>query len=191
MAASYWDRLLRLLTGPTIAVDLPGHGKRSDRDICGITPRSVDLAGATRVGGSHPTRRVRGHGRAAAWDTGARPDQSGRPGCGEAVIVGKIYHQDPAAAVAVLCNDVSFEQAEWTADQVIDDRAALLAAAADLSGLSADLPRTYIRLTNDACYSPYLQSRSADLIGGNTRFLESGHMPKVSIPIDLATLLDQ
>ncbi|MFI6362405.1 alpha/beta fold hydrolase [Nocardia sp. NPDC050630] len=216
MAASCWDRLLPLLTGPTVAVDLPGRGKRSDRDVRGVT--LDDCAAAIVEDAADLTDIVMvAHSFAGVSVPRVLPELADRiqhivflsavvpphgtrvldqidPAVQAAVrqsIVGGVYHQDRAAAIAMLCNDMSPEQTEWTADQVIDDSAALLEETVDLSGLSADLPRTYIRLTKDACYSPDLQSRSADLVGGSTRFLESGHMPMVSIPNDLAALLDQ
>ena len=216
MAASCWDYLLPLLAGPTIAVDLPGRGKRSNRDTRGVT--LDDCAAAIIEDAADLTDIVMvAHSFAGVSVPRVLPELAGRiahvvflsavvpphgtrvldqidPAVQAAVkqsIVGGVYHQDRSAAIAMLCNDMSPEQTEWTADQVIDDSAALLEEAVDLSGLSADLPRTYVRLTKDACYSPDLQSRSADLVGGSTRFLESGHMPMVSIPNDLAALLDQ
>jgi hypothetical protein len=109
----------------------------------------------------------------------------------EASIAGGIYHQDQAGAEAMLCNDLDAEDAAWTLEQVIDESAALLTEPVDLSGLAADVPRTYVRLTQDHCYSPDLQERSSQIVGGETVFLESGHMAMVSIPDQVATLLNQ
>ena len=108
-----------------------------------------------------------------------------------AAIDGGIYSQDRESARGMLCNDLDSEQAEWTLDRVVDDSAALLTEIVDLSGLSADVPRTYVRLTEDRCYPPDLQERSARIVGGDTAFLQSGHMAMVSIPDQVAALLNQ
>ncbi len=89
----------------------------------------------------------------------------------------------------MLCNDMDAEQTGWMIDQLVDDSAALLTESVDLSGLRADIPRTYVRLTKDACYPPELQERSAAVVGGDTVFLESGHMAMVTIPDQVAALL--
>ena len=73
----------------------------------------------------------------------------------------------------MLCNDLSEPDTAWTLDQVIDESAALLSEVVDLSGLSVDVPRTYVRLTQDHCYPPDLQERSSGIVGGDTVFLES------------------
>jgi hypothetical protein len=91
----------------------------------------------------------------------------------------------------MLCNDLSEPDTAWTLDQVIDESAALLSEVVDLSGLAMDVPRTYIRLTQDHCYPPELQERSSRIVGGDTVFLESGHMAMVSIPDQVAALLNQ
>lgn len=67
----------------------------------------------------------------------------------------------------------------------------MLSEVVDLSGLSVDVPRTYVRLTQDQCYPPELQERSARIVGGETAFLDSGHMAMVSIPEQVAALLNR
>ena len=103
-----------------------------------------------------------------------------------ASIVGGIYSQDREGARAMLCNDMDAEQADWTLDRVVDDSAALLTEIVDLSGLSADVPRTYVRMTEDHCYPPDLQERSAARVGGDVQYLETGHMAMVSAPHQVA-----
>src|SRR4249919_566583 len=66
--------------------------------------------------------------------------------------------------------DVDLEQTDWILDRVVDDSAALLTEIVDLRGLSAEVPRTYIRLTEDHCYPPELQS--AARVGGDVQYLE-------------------
>ena len=115
------------------------------------------------------------------------------PGVREAVLAsieGGVYHQDREGARAMLCNDLEPQDAEWTLGQVVDDSAALLTEPVDLSGLAADVPRTYVRCTKDVCYPPELQARSAAVVGGDVATLDSGHMAMVSVRDELAALLD-
>ena len=107
-----------------------------------------------------------------------------------AAIDGGIYSQDREGARAMLCNDMDAEQADWTLDRVVDDSAALLTEIVDLSGLSADVPRTYVRMTQDHCYPPDLQERSAARVGGDVQYLDTGHMAMVSAPDQVAKLLN-
>ena len=88
----------------------------------------------------------------------------------------------------MLCNDMDSEQTDWTLDRVVDDSAAppMLTENVDLSGLSADVPRTYIRMTHDNCYPPDLQERSAARVGGDVQYLDTGHMAMVSAPQQVA-----
>ena len=50
-------------------------------------------------------------------------------------------------------------------------------------------PRTYIRLTKDACYPPELQERSVSIVGGDVAYLDTGHMAMVAAPERLAQTL--
>lgn len=214
MGASCWDRLTPLLDGPVVAVELPGRGVRSEQDVRTVTLDDCaaaiveDAAGLTDIvlvahsfaGVSVPrvlpalADRIR-HVvflSAVVPPDGSRVLDQIDPAVREAVqqsIVGGVYRQDRAGAIAMLCNDLTPEQTEWTADQVIDDSAALLEEPVDLAGLATDVPRTYIRLTEDVCYPPDLQARSAASVGGDVRFLKSGHLAMVSIPEELATVL--
>ena len=99
-----------------------------------------------------------------------------------------VYHQTPEGVRFMLCNDMTPEQAEWTLGLVADESAALLMEPVDLSGLGADVPRTYVRLTDDACYTPELQERSAQRVGGD---VASGHMAMVTRTQELADVLNR
>ncbi|GGG25917.1 esterase [Rhodococcoides trifolii] len=113
----------------------------------------------------------------------------------EASIVDGLYGQSAEGARAMLCNDMDAEQSSWTIDQVIDDSGALLTETVDLSGLQTKVPRTYVRLTNDVCYPPQLQENSAAIVctqsvPGDVVFMDSGHMAMVTIPDQVAALLN-
>ncbi|MFT4396690.1 alpha/beta fold hydrolase [Gordonia lacunae] len=219
MGSSCWDRLVPFLDGPAVAVDLPGRGRRGDVDLRGVTlgdcaqailddieaaglDDEIVLVAHSFAGVSVPrvmpvlAPRLRSvvFLSAVVPPDGTRVLDQIDPGVREAVrasIGDGIYHQDRAAVEAMLCNDMDASQTAWTAEQVVDDSAALLEEPVDLSGLTAPVARTYIRLTDDHCYTPDLQERSAALVGGDVAHLDSGHMPMVSIPEQLADLLNQ
>ena len=217
MGASCWAPLLPLLEGDTLAIDLPGRGRRHSVD-----PRSVTLddCAAAVIGDveaanledvvlvahsfagvtaprvmqalAHRLRHVVFLSAVVPPD-GTRVIDQIDPDVRAAVessIEDGVYRQDPMGAAAMLCNDMDAEQTDWMIAQLVDDCGALLTESVDLSGLRADIPRTYVRLTKDTCYPPELQERSAALVGGDTAFLESGHMAMVTIPDRVAALLN-
>jgi pimeloyl-ACP methyl ester carboxylesterase len=218
MSAACWQRLIPLLDGDTLAVDLPGRGARSDVDLRSVTLTDceeaivqdvvdADLSDVVLVAHSFagvsvpramstlgPRLRHVVFLSAVVPQDGTRVLDQIDPEVRAAVessIGDGIYHQDPAGAEAMLCNDLSGPDTAWTLDQVIDESAAVLSEVVDLSGLSVDVPRTYVRLTDDHCYPPDLQERSARIVGGDTVFLDAGHMAMVSIPDQVAAMLNQ
>lgn len=216
MGASCWDRLLPLLDAPALAVDLPGRGARSDvpitsvdleqcaqairDDVARVEGDDLVLVAHSFAGVSVPRvmaelaprlRQVVFLSAVVPPDGTSVLDQID-PAVREAVRASTgdgIYSQDRAGAQAMLCNDLDDEQTSWTLDQVVDDSAALLTEPVDLSGLTADVTRTYVRLTQDVCYPPDLQQRSAGIVGGNVEYLDTGHMAMVAAPEQLAGLL--
>lgn len=218
--ANCWDRLLPHLDRPAIAVDLPGRGIRADVDLAtarlddcarailddvaaagGSDTDDLVLVGHSFAGVSVPRvmaelaprlRHVVFLSAVVPPDRTAVLDQID-PAVRElvrAAIVGGTYSQDREGARAMLCNDMDGEQADWTLDRVVDDSAALLTETVDLSGLSADVPRTYVRMTQDHCYPPDLQELSAARVGGDVQYLDTGHMAMVSAPQQVAMLLN-
>jgi len=218
--ANNWDRLLPHLDGPAIAVDLPGRGTRADVDLASVRlddcARAI-LDDVAAVGGAGTDDLVLvGHSFAGVSVPRVMAELAPRlrhvvflsavvPPDGTAVldqidpavrelvrasIDGGIYSQDREGARAMLCNDMDAEQTDWTLDRVVDDSAALLTEIVDLGGLSADVPRTYVRMTQDQCYPPDLQERSAARVGGDVQYLDTGHMAMVSAPEQVAKLLN-
>ena len=217
MGANCWDRLLPFLDRPALAVDLPGRGSRADvpltsvtleacakailDDVAGIEGDDLVLVAHSFAGVSVPrvmaelAPRLR---HVVFLSAVVPPDHTSvldqiDPAVQELVrasTAGGVYSQDREGARLMLCNDMDAEQTEWTLDRVIDDSAALLVEEVDLSGLSADVPRTYVRLTEDHCYSPELQGRSAGRVGGDVQYLDTGHMAMVSAPQQVADLLN-
>lgn len=216
MGASCWEPLLPHLDGPALAVDLPGRGSRSDvpltsvtlddcaravlDDVAAIEGDDLVLVAHSFAGVTVPRvmaalaprlRHVVFLSAVVPPDGTAVLDQID-PAVREAVRASTgdgIYHQDPAGAQAMLCNDMDEAQTAWTLAQVVDDAAALLTETVDLSGLAVDVPRTYVRLTDDVCYTPVLQEASARRVGGEEVFLDAGHMAMVTIPEQVAGVL--
>jgi pimeloyl-ACP methyl ester carboxylesterase len=217
MGASCWDRLLPHLDRPAVAVDLPGRGSRADvpltsvdldgcarailDDVAAVDGDDLVLVAHSFAGVSVPrvmaelvprVRHVVFLSAVVPPDRTAVLDQID-PAVRElvrAAIAGGIYSQDRESAREMLCNDMDAEQADWTLDRVVDDSAALLTETVDLSGLSADVARTYVRLTDDHCYPPQLQERSSGRVGGDVQYLDTGHMAMVSAPQRVAGLLN-
>jgi len=215
--ARTWDRLLPHLAGPAKAVDLPGRGSRAGvpitsvnlddcarailDDVAAVDGEGIVLVAHSFAGVSVPRvmaelaprlRHVVFLSAVVPPDRTCVLDQID-PEVREfvrAATADGIYAQDREASRAMLCNDMDDEQAEWTLDRVVDDSAALLTEVVDLSGLAADVPRTYVRLTKDVCYPPELQEKSAARVGGDVAFLDSGHMAMVTIPDQLGTMLN-
>ncbi len=216
MGASCWEPLLPHLDGPALAVDLPGRGSRGDvpltsvtlddcarallDDVAGLEGDDLVLVAHSFAGVTVPRvmaalaprlRHVVFLSAVVPPDGTAVLDQID-PGVREAVRASTgdgVYHQDPSGAQAMLCNDMDEAQTAWTLAQVVDDAAALLTETVDLSGLAADVPRTYVRLTDDVCYTPVLQEASARRVGGEQVFLDAGHMAMVTIPDQVAGVL--
>jgi pimeloyl-ACP methyl ester carboxylesterase len=216
MGANCWDRLLPFLDRPALAVDLPGRGSRADvpltsvtledcakailDDVAGIDGDDLVLVAHSFAGVSVPrvmaelAPRLR---HVVFLSAVVPPDHTSvldqiDPAVRELVrasTASGVYSQDREGARLMLCNDMDAEQTEWTLDRVVDDSAALLVEEVDLSGLSADVPRTYVRLTEDHCYSPELQGPSAGRVGGDVAYLDTGHMAMVSAPRQVAELL--
>ncbi len=218
MGAACWDRLIPLLDGGVLAVDLPGRGTRSDVDVAGVSLadcaaaleldivsrdlRDVVLVAHSFAGVAVPRvmRSLAGRLRHVVFLSAVVPEDGTAvidqidPAVRDAVmdsIEDGVYHQSPEGVRFMLCNDMAPDQAEWALGLVSDESAALLMEAVDLSGLGADVPRTYVRLTDDACYPPELQDRSAHRVGGDVAYIASGHMPMVTRPEELAALLNQ
>ncbi|MFC5677162.1 alpha/beta fold hydrolase [Aeromicrobium endophyticum] len=218
MGGDCWDRLSPLLDGDVVAVDLPGRGSRSDVDVATVSLadcaaaledeivsrdlRDVVLVAHSFAGVTVPRvmESLAGRLRHVVFLSAVVPEDGTAvidqidPAVRDAVmesIEDGVYHQTPEGVRFMLCNDMTPEQTEWTLGLVSDESAALLMEPVDLSGLGAGVPRTYVRLSEDACYPPELQERSAHRVGGNVAHIASGHMAMVTRADEVAALLGQ
>jgi pimeloyl-ACP methyl ester carboxylesterase len=215
--ASSWDRLTPLLDGEVLAVDLPGRGSRADQDVRGVTLEDCAKAVVTDVLAADLTDIVLvGHSfggvtvprvmsllaeriRQVVLVSAVVPEDDTRVldqidpdvrAAVEASIAGGIYSIDAESARAMLCNDADAEQSAFILDRMVDDSAALLTEVVDLSGYGLPVPRTYVHLSEDCCYPPELQTRSAERIGADVVTLEAGHMALVTRPDAVASILN-
>jgi pimeloyl-ACP methyl ester carboxylesterase len=216
--AACWNEIVPLLDGEVLAVDLPGRGARSNVDLRLVTLKDcaeavvadveaagladVVLVGHSFAGVTVPRvmdaipERIRHVVLVSAVvpPDGTRVLDQIDPGVREAVeesLAGGIYSQGLDAARLMLCNDMDEAATASALGRLVDDSAALLSEPVDLSGFTRDIPRTYVRLTRDHCYPEELQERSARLVGGDVATLDSGHMAMISIPEQLAQVINR
>jgi len=217
LGANSWDRLTPLLDGEVLAVDLPGRGSRADADIRTVTLEDCgkavvadivdrDLTDVVLVGHSFGgvtvprvmallPDRIR-HVvllSAVVPENGTRVldqiDPEVRVSV-EAGIAGGVYTVGLDAARYMLCNDADDDQSEFILSRLVDDAGAMLAEPVDLSGYELPIPRTYVQLSQDQCYPPDLQAKSTARTGAEIVTLKSGHMAMVTIPDQVAAILN-
>ncbi|HEV7760556.1 MAG TPA: alpha/beta hydrolase, partial [Acidimicrobiales bacterium] len=206
-----WDPLLPHLTGPVIAVDLPGRGTHpaplasvTFADCAATVVEDVDAAGFDEVV-------VVGHSLA---------------GCSLPAIVGvlgdRVRHvvflactvpddgtscldtldpeiqalaRDRAAAPSpepavmdgpltrlVLGDDLDEAQLAWCAERFVPEALRLTTDPVDLAPLRSPLPRTWIRTLRDKILPPERQAHFARTVAAPLTDLDAGHMCMVSPP---------
>jgi len=208
----------RCWTGETLAVDLPGRGRRADVDLPTVTLADcaaavvadveaaglddVVLVGHSFAGVTVPRvmdaipERIRAVVLVAAVvpPDGTRVLDQIDPDVRVAVaesLAGGIYSQGPDAARQMLCNDMDEATARSALDRLVDDSAALLSEPVDLAGYARDIPLTYVRTSRDQCYPAELQERSVKLLDADVETLDAGHMVMISAPDRLAAVLNR
>jgi pimeloyl-ACP methyl ester carboxylesterase len=218
LGANCWDLLTPLLEGEVLAVDLPGRGSRAGVDIRTVTLDDCGKAVAADIVQHDLTDVVLvGHSfggvtvprvmsllpdrirhvvllSAVVPEDGTRVldqiDPDVRTSV-EAGIADGVYRVDVDAARYMLCNDADQEQSEFILSRLVDDAAAMLAETVDLSGYRQPIPRTYVRLSRDQCYPPGLQAKSTERTGADVVALDAGHMAMVTIPDQVAGILNK
>lgn len=215
--SSAWERLLPFLPGRVLAVDLPGRGVRADVDLAGVTTQTCaeavvadmvaedvqdavlvghSLAGVTvpRIMALAPERL-----RAAVLVSAIVP-RHGEPvmttmdpatrAAVEPALTSGVYSPGAGAGLEMLCNDLDADQVEFVVQSRTNDSARLLSEPADLSGLTAPVPRWYVHLTLDQRVPPALQDACNVHWGGRRVTLDTGHMAMVADPRGLAEILE-
>ena len=101
-----------------------------------------------------------------------------------------VLHRDLASAM--FCNDMDAEQTASTLERMVPEAMGVMSEPADLTGLRHPIPRTFVRLTDDAIVSLETQNRMIENLGGaDVVDLDSGHMAMISRPADLAQILNK
>jgi pimeloyl-ACP methyl ester carboxylesterase len=96
----------------------------------------------------------------------------------------------PDLAAAMFCTEMSDEQRAFTLDRMVPEAVGPVFEPVDLSGLRADVPRTYVRLLRDASLTVDTQDRMiANLGDADVVDLDAGHMAMISHPAELAAVL--
>lgn len=185
-AASCWNRLVPLLDGDVVAVDLPGRGRRPGdvsavrlADNVAATVEDIEASGAERVV-------LVGHSMAGLTVAHVLNEVPGRvcevvlvsctvPPHGSSVIGnidpevrasvlagsgGGVFRLDEASAREILCNDMDEEQSAFAVAGMVDESTAVLDEPVDLTGLWGDAPVTYVRLGDDKTLPPDQQEAS-------------------------------
>ena len=98
----------------------------------------------------------------------------------------------PEAATGVFYQDCPSEAAQFAISNLCVQAIAPQATAIPLSARSQDLPRSYIRCTDDQTIPPeYQLTMTADWPRRDVHHMDCGHSPFFAMPEALAALLDQ
>ena len=96
----------------------------------------------------------------------------------------------PDLAGAMFCNDMDDALRASTLELLVPEAFGVLSEPVDLSPLGAPIPRTYVRLLQDASLTLDAQDRMvANLGGARVVDLDAGHMAMISRPADLSAIL--
>jgi pimeloyl-ACP methyl ester carboxylesterase len=213
-----WDRLVPLLGGPALAVDLPGRGAhpadldavtfadcaesvRADIDAAGFG--DVMLVGHSLAGCSMPAiigalgERVRRAVFVACTvpATGQNAIDTLDPDVQE-----RLRHRrgtirprpmDGSLTNLVLGDDLDDEQLAWCLARVVPEAPRLASDPVDLSPLKGRVPRSWICTLRDLIIPAEKQRRFAGNVGNCPVLeLDAGHMCMVSEPSALAAMLN-
>jgi pimeloyl-ACP methyl ester carboxylesterase len=220
-AASCWDPMLPYLEHPVRAVDLPGRGARPDDlatvtladSVAAVVEDVEELGDVVLVG--HSLAGITLPGVAAAIPERLRrlvfvscsvpPDGSSvadilatfspttarvAATLGDAAVTpsGALH---PDLGEAMFCNDMDPAQRKFTLDHMVPEGLGVVLEPVDLTGLVASIPRTYVRLLQDAALSLDTQDGAiANMGGAEVVDLDAGHMAMISRPAELAAVLD-
>jgi pimeloyl-ACP methyl ester carboxylesterase len=98
---------------------------------------------------------------------------------------------DADLAEAIFCNDMDDEQRVWTIARLVPDAPGVIVEPVDLRGLRRAVPRTWVRLLQDAILPPPKQDVFIERVGGcDVVDIDAAHMAMISRPKELATVLD-
>ncbi|HEY1828558.1 MAG TPA: alpha/beta fold hydrolase [Acidimicrobiales bacterium] len=216
-----WEPLLPLLDGPAKAIDLPGrHGSGSELSLLRLSDfvdsALADLDAFNAAG--HVI--VVGHSMAGITIpklAALRPSRVGHlvflscfiPKEGTSVLDGLPLplrwitraslpfagrrSMPPALARRLFCNDMDADQERFALSVLTSEAVKVIREPVSRLDLPAhsDIPRTFIRLSQDRALPPTLQERLIDNLGEcDVVTLDSGHNAMISHPRELAAVLN-
>lgn len=215
-----WDPLLPLLDAPAKAIDLPGRGSRPgelrklhladfvEAAVCDLdkftATEKVVLVGHSMAGITIPAvAAARPHRVEQLVFISCYIPHEGKSVLNEMPLwlralirVASILPPralDPRVAHQVFCNDMTEEQTTFTLSGLIPEAPNVLRDPVSRSTLPAhsELPRTYIKLTQDRALGPALQDRFIENLGEcRTLEISGGHCAMISRPAELANALN-
>jgi pimeloyl-ACP methyl ester carboxylesterase len=96
-------------------------------------------------------------------------------------------------ATVMFCNDMDPADTERTLDLMVPDATTVLSEPLDMAGLLTSIPRTWVRLTQDAVVTPETQDAFIANCGPATDVidLDAAHMAMISRPKELAEILNR
>jgi pimeloyl-ACP methyl ester carboxylesterase len=103
---------------------------------------------------------------------------------------------DDASVIAMFCNDMDEQQTQFVLDHFGNEALPVIGEPVFRNGLSADIPKTWVRLLQDAILTPDIQdAQIANLEaspGGTVTVIEldSAHNAMISHPRELAEIID-
>lgn len=199
-----WDELGPHLGAPALAVRYPGKGTLAEYAVAvgaqvnGWEPERVVLV-AHSLGGVVGLRLAADLGDRVAGYIGISaliPDNGGSfvsalPFPQKLIMrlmLRLVGTRPPDSALRKgLCSDLTAGQADQIVDRFTPESRAVYTDRTDAA--PPDVPRQYVILTADREFPPSLQARYARSLGGGQVELDSGHLPMVSRPSELAKIL--
>ena len=213
-----WDRMVPMLSGDAVAVDLPGRGDRTADDLAQIgivdfvdavvkeiTDRDLHdivLVGHSMAGLTIPqvAARLPDRIRTLVFVSCTVPrdgqtiyDTLERPlqemyDAGRGATSGTLLVE---LAKAVFYNDIDDpELLAWALTLLVPEAPAPITDPMILSTMPTSIRRVWVRLTRDQILTPDMQDAFIDNLGGaDVIELDAGHMAMISQPAALATVL--
>jgi pimeloyl-ACP methyl ester carboxylesterase len=211
-----WDPMLPYLDGSSLAVDLPGRGKKPGdlekltlddfaasvvADIEATRSQRIVLVGHSMAGLTIPRVLERMPERIASvvfvsclvpregqtlWDAMGTLPQTRPSEAGGNVV-------DDATARYMFCNDMDEAQARFVLSNLCGEAARPMTEPVSLAGLRRPVARSYVKLLRDQALTPEMQDGFIRNAGPDTAVheLDAGHNAMISRPRELAAILNR
>lgn len=212
---SVWDRVRADIGAPSIAVAFPNRGNGPANadltldDYVAEAKRQVDAAPFRKcvlvchsIGGVVGLRLA---GTLGAGLKGFVAVSASIPASGQSYLSSLPFPQGAVAGLVMrmmgtrppdgviksaLCSGLGAEDVKDVVDRFTPEAKGLYFSKVEHGGISA--PAMYVKTSRDRAFAPAVQERMARNLGaGRVETIESGHLPMLSAPAELAGMLDQ